>query len=138
MQIEINAVPVIKDGHSLIRITSDVEIMYPTTAGHAKIVQTRGLWDTGATNTNIRMSTAIALGIPLGEEIPVTMGASVGQARRCQFYLRFPSGDVLHISDGVAVPNMKSSLIIGMDVMSHGLTIIKPDGNGGVNFMFRL
>jgi len=138
MEIKIHAVPYEKEGHKMLRVECDAAILFPTSPGLANMKQTRALWDTGATNTCIPMKTAVAMGIPLGDEIPMRMGSAVGRARFCKFLIQLPTGDIIPISEGAAVPNMQTGLIIGMDVMRHGHTTIEPDGDGGVRFTFSI
>lgn len=139
MQIEIDAVPYVKDGHKMIRITSVANIMNPLPTGRIEHVLTEGLWDTGATNTYIPMDTAVKLGIELGGPVPVRMGVSSGKGTRfCRFFLGFQNGAVIPIEEGIAVPGMKTGLIIGMDVIGKGVTTIEPDGQDGVRFTFTL
>lgn len=135
MKIEIRAVPYSKEGHKMIRITSETVIYNPVMPGRNNWKMTHGLWDTGATNTCIPMKTALDLGIPLGDEFPMRMGSSTGHAKFCKFYLRFPEG-VIEVNEGAAVENMKTGLIIGMDVIGKGKTIIEPTADGGVRFTF--
>ena len=138
MEIQIHAVPYEKEGHKMLRVECDAEILFPTSTGQARCKLTRALWDTGATNTCIPMKTALVMGIPLGDEFPMRMGSSVGRPRFCQFLLRLPTGDIIPVLEGAAVPNMQTSLIIGMDIISRGKTTIEPDGEGGVYFTFSI
>ena len=136
MKIDLHAVPYENDGHKMVRIEQIVDIIRPVSPEHIDVKRVKALWDTGATNTYIPMQTAVELGIPLGDEVPVRMGSSSGKSRFCKFFLGFPTGDILPVTEGVAVPDMKTNLVIGMDVISKGWTQIVPDGHGGVFFSF--
>ena len=136
MQIKVHAQAIEHDGQKFIRIKSDVEIVHITGPTSHRLKRTRGIWDTGCTHTSIPLSTAKALGLTLGEEVPALTVSSVGKSYPCQFLLHFPNIGVIQVTEGLAVEDMKTSLLIGMDVMSRGVTTIEPDGGGGVVFTF--
>ena len=139
MQIKIHAVPLqSEDGHKFIRVMSPVDIINPIAPDNIQIRRVMALWDTGATNTSIPMETATALGLRLGDECGIRTAAANKSARWCKFFLGFPDGTVVGIAEGTAMAGMTTQLIIGMDVMSKGVTTIEPDGSGGVNFTFTL
>lgn len=138
MKIETHAVPIVKDGHEYLRITSDVIVAQPTEPDSHDRLLTVALWDTGATNTCIPMDMAIEMGIPLGEPSSVTKMKSTEQSRYCQFRLQFPDGSEIFVEEAIAIPNMKARVIIGMDVIRKGVTTIEPDGEDGVRFTFRM
>ena len=138
MRIEVNATPIVKDGHELLRITSDILIISKAGQDGYKRKAVKALWDTGATNTSIPMETATAMGIQLGDECPVTAGTAVSRSNFCKFFLQFPSGEVVPVRDGMAVPGMRAPLVIGMDIIGKGVSSIVPDGNGGVRFSFEI
>ena len=137
MEIKIHATPIVKDGHKYLRVESPVRVIYPTAAGKA-YADVLALWDTGATNTCIPMKVAVAMGIQLGEELPTRKIKTKVSSNRCQFYLQFHTGDKVFVSEALAVPNMQSQFVIGMDVISKGVTTIEPDGQDGVDFTFTL
>ncbi len=138
MELEINAMPYAKKGHKMIRIEQDVEVLSVDSSGFVRKVRARALWDTGATNTYIPLKTAELLGIRLRDSVPVRMGSSSGEARFCSFFLCFPTGDVIPIEEGVAIPGMKTDLIIGMDFMRQGVVTMRPNKQEGVIFTFTL
>lgn len=138
MEIKILATPTEEGGRKFLRIESPVTIILPTGPNSYRKVETVALWDTGATNTCIPMKTAQAMGIPLGKPAPVRKIKSTDLSRYCQFYLHFPDGSDLFIPEALAVPKMQSRLVIGMDVIRHGMTTIEPDGHDGVVFTFTL
>ena len=138
MRIEIHAVPFVQEGHSFLRVQSPVEVVLPTGPNSHKRVKVMALWDTGATNTCIPMKLAEAMGIPLGDPSPVDKMKTTEQALYCKFWIEFPTGEAVLVEEALAVPNMKAKFIIGMDVISKGVTTITPDGNGGVHFTFEI
>lgn len=138
MKIEIHTPAIEHDGRKFVRVKSDVEIVNVTGPNSYKVKSTRGIWDTGCTHTCIPLSTAKALGLTLGDEVPALTVAVVGKSYPCQFLLHFPNIGVIRITDGLAVDGMKTPLLIGMDVMSLGEVNIKSDDNGGVHFSFEL
>ena len=137
MEIKIHAVPIEKDGHKYLRIELPVRVAYPVNGGTVW-ADVLALWDTGATNSCIPMSVAAKMGIQLEEPASLKRIKSVEQSRRCQFYLQFPDGSMIFVKEALAVPNMQSQFVIGMDVISRGVTNIEPDGEGGVKFSFTL
>lgn len=137
MEIKIHAVPVGQDGHRFLRVKSPVTIVHPTGPDSYKQAQVTALWDTGATNTCIQMKTAVAMGIPLGEPSPLSKIRAVEeQSRFCQFWIVFPDGTPVFVREALAVPDMQPKFVIGMDIISQGMTTIEPDGDGGVKFTF--
>ena len=84
------------------------------------------------------MKVAVAMGIKFGEELPTRKIKTKVPSNRCQFYLQFHTGDKVFVSEALAVPNMQSQVVIGMDVISKGVMTIEPDGQDGVYFMFML
>jgi len=137
MEVKIHAVPIEKDGHKYLRITSPVRVAYPVPTGTV-YADVMALWDTGATNTSIPMDVAAAMGLPLGEPSTVKKIKTTLAARRCQLYIQFHDGSKIFVKEALAVPKMQAQFIIGMDVISKGTTAIKPDGEGGVHFTFTL
>lgn len=139
MQIVINARPEVdKKGRRFLKVTSPVDIINPAKRDGVNVKQVEALWDTGATHTSIPMETAVELGLPFGDDTKTEMGVSVSASRYCSFYLRFHDGSVMRIPCGVAVPGSRRPLVIGMDVISLGVTTIEPDGKDGVVFTFRI
>ena len=138
MKIEIHAVPVGQDGHGFLRVKSPVAIIHPTGSDSYKQKLVTAIWDTGSTNTCIPMQTAVAMGIKIGKPSPLTKMKAVESSFFCQFWLQFQNGDAIFVPDALAVTNMQTPCVIGMDVISKGVTTIEPDGNGGVNFTFTL
>ena len=136
MEIKEHVPAVEHNGQKHIRIKSDVEIVYITGPSSYKMKSTRGIWDTGCTHTCIPLSTAKALGLVLGEEVPALTVAKIGKSYPCQFLLHFPGSGVVRVTEGLAVEGMQTSLLIGMDIISRGKTTIEPDGEGGVYFTF--
>ena len=136
MKIEIHAVPFGDEGHRFLQIKSRVRIVYPVGPGVIRRVETEALWDTGATNTCIPMRLAVAMGMKLGDVVPVDKMRTQEPSRYCQFHLEFPTGETIFMPEAVAVPNMQARFIIGMDFIRKGVTTIEPDGQGGVNFTF--
>ena len=133
MTITINAKPSRKDGRDYLRIMSQA-VLQNVMPGYPRREVT-ALWDTGATNTYVPMELARRLELPLGDECYVSFSTADTPARFCRFNLRFPDG-IISVSNGVAVPGMTEQLIIGMDIISKGVTTIEPDGEGGVRFTF--
>lgn len=137
MEIKIHATPFKRDGRSYLQILSPVRVVNPVHGGEM-FADLTALWDTGATNTCIPMKVAVAMGIPLTEQSAVTKMKTNAPSRRCQFYLEFPTGDRIFVREAIAVPSMQAQFVIGMDVISKGVTTITPDGSGGVNFCFEM
>ena len=139
MKIEIHAVPVTKGEHRYLRIMSPVRVVNSVDGGFV-YADLMALWDTGATNTCISMSVAKAMGIPLDDPSPISKMKATVQSRRCQFVMEFPvhGSSETFVKEALAVPGMQTELIIGMDVISRGVTTITPDGSGGVNFCFEM
>lgn len=137
MEVKVNAVPIVDNGHKYLRIKSPVRVNHRV-AGGTVWAEVKAVWDTGATNTSIPMDLAVAMGIPLGEPSTVTRMKSTEPARFCQFYLEFPDGTEIFVEEALALPKMKPQFIIGMDVIRKGVTTIEPDGEDGVRFTFRM
>ena len=138
MKIVVNAPVIVHEGRNILRIKSDVEIVHMTGPGICRFKRTKGIWDTGATHTSIPLSTAKALGLELGDEV-MSMGVTAkGSSYPCEFLLNFPSLGAIRVREGLAVENMRTPLIIGMDVMRHGEVTMHPDGSGGVVFTFSI
>ena len=138
MRIEIHAVPVEQDGHKFLRIKQPVTLTNYTGPTTQKRIRIKAIWDTGATNTCIPLKLAAAMGIKLGEPSPLAKIRKVEQSFFCQLNLEFPTGETIFVPEALAVENMKPELVIGMDVISKGVTTIEPDGSGGVHFTFIL
>lgn len=138
MLIDVTAQPVSRDGHSYLRIKVPARIANLFAANRLMTTQVDALWDTGATNTSIPMGTAIALGLPLREETDAYMATSEGTACYCSFHIIFPDGRGLVVKEGNAVPGLNSPLIIGMDIISQGITTITPLPGGAVRLTFDL
>ena len=135
MEVTINAKPYQENERDYLRIMSQAVVMNVKPGYPRREVM--ALWDTGATNTYIPMDVAKRLELPLGDECRVSFSTADTPSRFCRFNLRFPDG-IISVTDGVAVPGMTEQLIIGTDVMRHGVVNIHPDGNGGVHFTFTL
>ena len=136
MQITVDAPAIVHDGHKYVRIKSDVEIIHVTSPSSYRRKATRGIWDTGCTHTSIPLSTAKALGLTLGGEMPALTVSAIGKSYPCQFLLHFPNIGVIQVTEGLAVEDMKTPLLIGMDVIGKGVMTIEPDGQGGVRMTF--
>ena len=137
MEIKIHATPIEQDGRSYLQILSPVRVVNPVVGGEM-FADLIALWDTGATNTCIPMKVAEALGIQPGAPTAVVRMKTTVTSHRCQFYLDFPTGDRIFVKDALALPKMQAQFVIGMDVMSKGVTTIEPDGQDGVRFTFTL
>lgn len=138
MLIEIHATPK-KDGngHDFLCIRSEVAIR-SLFVGRSFSKTVEAVWDTGATNTVIPMELAEKLGIPLRDETLLHGMTEEQPSRYCSFRLIFPNGASVFVEHGVATPNAEQPLVIGMDIMKHGVTTIRPDGKGGVYFTFEV
>ena len=134
----IHAVPFKQDGYSFLQVLSPVQVVLPIGQDQHRRVKVNALWDTGATNTCIPMKLAVAMGIPLGEATPLTRMRTTDQSYYCQFWIEFPTGEAVFVPEAVAVPDMRTKFIIGMDVISRGRTTIETDGEGGVVFTFSI
>lgn len=138
MKIVVNAPVIVHEGRNILRIKSDVEIVHITGPDSWKFKHTQGIWDTGATHTSIPLSTAEALGLELGDEV-MSMGVTAkGRSYPCKFLLNFPPLGAIRVREGMAVENMRTPLLIGMDVIKRGRMTIEPDGSGGVVFTFSI
>ena len=84
------------------------------------------------------MELAIKMGIPLREETIMQLGTVTQPSRYCSFYLRFSDKHYVFIRDGVAVPDSRNKLVIGMDLMMLGATTILPNEQNGVHFTFEI
>lgn len=138
MEIKVNAPVIVHDGRNILRIKSDVEIVHVTGPESYRVKATRGIWDTGATHTSIPLSTAKALGLTLGGEVMSMSVTAKGKSYPCEFLLNFPSLGAIRVTEALAVEDMKTPLLIGMDVIKQGRMTIEPDGRGGVEFTFTI
>lgn len=138
MLIDFEVKPSEFNGHEYLRICSKIDICIFLPDKRVKIRNVKALWDTGATNTCIPMELAENMGIPLRENTNMRLGTVDQASRFCSFYLRFKDKYFIFIRDGVAVPGSRNQLVIGMDVMKCGKTLIVPNGQNGVKFTFEI
>lgn len=138
MLIDIDVNPIVSGRHEFLRIRSEVDICVFLSPTQAKSRTLKTLWDIGATNTCISMELAVKMGIPLREETFMQLGTVTQPSRYCSFYLRFSDNHYVFIRDGVAVPDSRNKLVIGMDLMRLGTTTIKPNRQNGVRFTFEI
>lgn len=118
-------------------ITSPVELANPF---NGQSIKTNGIWDTGATNSVITKSSAIALGLA---SVARTIVSGVHGSKEVNvYYVRITlNNDQITLSSRVTECEELSAdhangMLIGMDIISLGdFCITNSDGNTTMTFM---
>lgn len=120
-------------------LISDVTLF--TAADHTKNYNTKGIWDTGATNSVITQEVVNSLGL-LQSGVTQVSTATISNQLKPTYLIdvRFPSGLVVNgvqVTVGTIAAERGISFLIGMDIIALGdFSITNKDGKTTMSFIF--